>query len=120
MATILVVDDSRASRMLIKALLLDLAPGSTVIEASNADEALMCFAQQVPALAILDMNMPGRTGLELAEQINLQYPGSLMAMLTANIQDSTRIDAEKLGLHFFKKPVGEKVIDSILSLLKGA
>lgn len=120
MASILVVDDSRASRMLIKAVLLDLMPGADIAEAANADEALVAFSNNVPDLAVLDMNMPGRTGLELAEEINNLYPGSLMAMLTANIQDSTKADAEKLGVHFFKKPVNERVIKEIVGLLEGA
>jgi|SaaInlStandDraft_4_1057021.scaffolds.fasta_scaffold95908_2 CheY-like chemotaxis protein len=38
--TILIVDDSRVSRMMIKALLHDLSPGWQVLEAADAEEAL--------------------------------------------------------------------------------
>lgn len=120
MAKILIVDDSRASRMLIRAIILDKIPAADVYEAANADEALDLFASHVPDLAILDMNMPGITGMELAEILREKYPLAKLSMLTANIQASTQADAQQLGVSFFKKPVSESVISQILLLLERA
>ena len=102
---IFVVDDSRASRMLTLAIIKNELPDAKIFEASNGDEALVLLETIKPTLAILDMNMPGITGLELAEKIAVISPSTIRALLTANIQESTRSEAERIGVIFFKKPV---------------
>lgn len=114
---ILVVDDSRASRMLIVAIIKNELPNASIIEASNGDEAVVLMASNKPDLAILDMNMPGMTGLELAAKIADKSPATIRTLLTANIQESTRLEAEENGVRFFKKPVSERVLKEILHLL---
>jgi two-component system, chemotaxis family, chemotaxis protein CheY len=118
---ILIVDDSKVSRMLIRAIVAARRPEAVITEAGTADEANIQLESAPFDLAIFDMNMPGMSGLELAEHLNKS--GKLpahCAMLTANVQDSTRLRAESLGLKFFRKPVAEPVIDAILGLLEGA
>lgn len=115
--TIFVVDDSRASRMLTVAIIKNELPNALILEAGNGNEALALLDSNTPTLAILDMNMPGMTGLELAEQIAEKSPTTLRALLTANIQESTRAESERMNVRFFKKPVSERVIKEILSLL---
>jgi CheY-like chemotaxis protein len=114
---IFVVDDSRASRMLTVAIIKNELPDAQIFEASNGDEALALLETVKPTLAILDMNMPGITGLELAEKIAVISPSTIRALLTANIQESTRAEAERIGVIFFKKPVSERVLKEILLLL---
>jgi two-component system, chemotaxis family, chemotaxis protein CheY len=114
---IFVVDDSRASRMLTVAIIKNELPDAQIFEASNGDEALALLETTKPTLAILDMNMPGITGLELAEKIAVISPTTIRALLTANIQESTRAEAERIGVIFFKKPVSERVLKEILLLL---
>jgi len=114
---IFVVDDSRASRMLTLAIIKNELPDAQIFEASNGDEALALLETIKPTLAILDMNMPGITGLELAEKIAANSPATIRALLTANIQESTRAEAERIGVNFFKKPVSERVLKEILLLL---
>lgn len=115
--TILVVDDSRASRMLTLAIIKNELPDAQILEASNGEEALKLMESNQPSLAILDMNMPGITGLELAQKIAELSPATVRALLTANIQESTRLEAERNQVHFFKKPVSERVLKEILQLL---
>lgn len=115
--TVFVVDDSRASRMLIVAIIKNELPDARIFEAGNADETLALLETTQPTLTILDMNMPGMTGLELAEKIAERSPTTIRALLTANIQESTRIEAERIHVSFFKKPVSERVIKEILALL---
>ena len=114
---IFVVDDSRASRMLTLAIIKNELPDAKIFEASNGDEALVLLETIKPTLAILDMDMPGITGLELAEKIAVISPSTIRALLTANIQESTRAEAERIGVIFFKKPVSERVLKEILLLL---
>ena len=114
---IFVVDDSRASRMLTVAIIKNELPEALILEAGNGDDALVLLETTKPTLAILDMNMPGMSGLELAAKIAESSPATIRALLTANIQESTRAEAESIGVNFFKKPVSERVIKEILSLL---
>jgi two-component system, chemotaxis family, chemotaxis protein CheY len=114
---IFVVDDSRASRMLTIAIIKNELPDALILEAANADEALVLLESHTPTLAILDMNMPGITGLELAGKIAEITPTTIRALLTANIQESTRLESEKMNVRFFKKPISERVIKEILTLL---
>ena len=103
--------------MLTIAIIKNELPDALILEAGNADEALVLLESHTPTLTILDMNMPGITGLELAGKIAEKSPATIRALLTANIQESTRPEAEKIGVSFFKKPVSERVIKEILSLL---
>ena len=115
---ILLVDDSRVSRMLCGAIVRERRPDAILVEAGSGDEALTCIASLVPHLAVLDVNMPGMSGIELAERLRLSHPGMKLALLTANVQEAVQRRAAALGVHFFRKPIGETVIADILALLE--
>ena len=66
---ILVVDDSKLARMAVAKALSALHPDWTRVEAANADEALALAKTDSFDLAILDFNMPGRDGLQLAAEL---------------------------------------------------
>ncbi|MBS0347534.1 MAG: response regulator [Proteobacteria bacterium] len=116
-ATILLVDDSRASRMLCASVMRSLRPDLTLLEAGNGEAALELLTTTRPDLAVLDMNMPGISGLDLAEKIRTTHPDLTLALLTANVQESIQRRAAGLGVRFFRKPIGETVISDILQLL---
>ena len=115
--SILLVDDSRVSRMLAAGFIRERFPNASIQEAPDGMAALNLMMKETPDLAILDMNMPGLTGLEVAETALQDYPGIRLAILTANVQTSTREKAERLGIRFFGKPINEKVIGQILEIL---
>jgi len=114
---ILIVDDSRTSRMLATAFIKAQAPAATIREAASADDARDVLKTHTPALIILDMHMPGMSGLELAREIETTTPNAVRVLLTANIQDALKRQAEELRVHFFKKPISEQVISEILALV---
>ena len=116
-ATILLVDDSRASRMLCSSIIRSLRPGLQILEAGDGNDALSVLASQTPQLAVIDMNMPGMSGLELAEKLRTSHPDIRLALLTANVQESIQRRAAELGVHFFRKLITESVVASILGLL---
>ncbi|WP_374264640.1 response regulator transcription factor [Zoogloea sp.] len=115
--TILLVDDSRASRMLCASVIKNMRSDVAIVEAGDGESALERVAHQAPDLAVLDMNMPGTSGLELAEHLRARHPQLRLALLTANVQESVQRRAAALGVTFFRKPIGEAVIASILKLL---
>ena len=113
--TILIVDDSRVSRMMIKALLHDLSPGWQVLEAADAEEALKLTDTHKPDAFSLDFNMPGMDGLQLAQDIKSKVSSAKIALFTANIQKAIQEKGEQVGVSFIPKPVTE---DSIRVLVE--
>ena len=69
---ILVVDDSKAMRAIVKRALsgLDRVAGATIIEAVDGQEALGVVKAESPDLVLSDWNMPEMTGIELLQALN--------------------------------------------------
>jgi len=66
---ILVVDDDQTTRLLIADLVRHEIPGATVTCAGDGEEALQRVAKEHPALLILNIMMPGKTGVEVLAEV---------------------------------------------------
>ena len=117
MTAILIVDDSKLARIVMGKAISALEPDWTKLEAGNADEAQAVLESHHVDVLVLDFNMPGRNGLELAEQLRAQYPAMPIAIATANVQDEIVARARATGATFVPKPVTE---DGIRGFLSGA
>lgn len=111
---VLIVDDSRVSRMMIKARLQALRPDWECLEAASGDECLANLDRLAPDFISMDMNMPGLNGFDTAEQVLARAPSVRLAMLTANIQDSSQARAKALGIRFVRKPVTDASIQELV------
>lgn len=116
--TLLIVDDSRMSRMLIKALVAEMRPDWKILEAANGDEAVALAVEHQPAYISMDVNMPGISGLEAAGRIRIRQPEARIVLCTANIQESTREAAARVGLHFVAKPITAQSVASALAFFE--
>ncbi len=116
----MVVDDSRVSRMMIRAICLDRQPQWQVLEAANGQEALALAEAHRVDYASVDINMPGMDGLELAERLKTIHPEIRVCLLSANIQESSRLRAEAAGAGFVKKPINEHSIEQVMTFFRGA
>ena len=108
--TVLIVDDSALSRMMIRGHIEKMYPECVIQEAPNGDEAVKIAAQAAPQLITLDVNMPGMNSMEAAKQLHELCPAARMAVITANIQQSVRKKLQGLGILFLaviEKPVTE-------------
>jgi CheY-like chemotaxis protein len=112
--TVLVVDDSRMSRMMILRIIGEHYPEWQVLEAGSGDEALeVCEGQDIDIMT-LDMNMPGMNGLELGAQLRERFPDADISLVTANIQSAIKERARAAQIRFVPKPITE---DRILSYI---
>jgi len=113
--TILVVDDSLVSRMMIKTIIENHVAGVVIIEANSGAQALEKVASDSEInVAFVDFNMPGMTGLELISSLKDIITIPKIALLTANIQDEIRQQAHDAGVSFLNKPINEQVISTFL------
>ena len=70
----LIIDDERLARAEVRRLLDDFSWVKVVGEAENAEQALALIQSQQPDLLFLDVQMPGKTGFELIEEIRGEMP----------------------------------------------
>jgi CheY-like chemotaxis protein len=118
---VLVVDDSRTSRMLISAIILDAFPDIELLEAASAEEALVLLDEQIDDniietldIATVDLHMPGMNGLELADILRRRFPNARLGMLTSDTGEVLREAAEALGLSFLEKPINEQSVSNFI------
>lgn len=92
--TILVADDEPKIVAMIKAYLE--ASGFRVLEAFNGDDALAILLNKNPDCVILDINMPGMDGLEVARRLRRKLDTPVI-FLTARTDETDRIVGLELG-----------------------
>jgi DNA-binding NtrC family response regulator len=101
--TILVVDDDQAVRSVVSRKMQ--GDGYTCTTAADGREALDKTATQSFDVVLLDIKMPGPSGMEVLPQIVAQHPESCVIMITAVVDTQTAVEAMKLGaLDYVTKP----------------
>lgn len=101
--SIMLVDDSIVLRDRLAQAFQE--RGFRVEVASNYDEALTVFRQHPTDLAVVDLRMPGKTGLALVPQLKKICPETRVLILSGFGSISTAIDAVRLGAtNFLPKP----------------
>jgi DNA-binding NarL/FixJ family response regulator len=122
---ILIVDDSKLARMAVIKALNTHYPDWTRVEAANADDALDSMKQAASDVALLDFNMPGRDGLDLAAELRKLNPKMPVGVISANHQQEIVNRARALGASFLPKPLTDQALtkfldDAVLELGKAA
>jgi len=96
METVLVVDDSAVDRRLAGGLLAKL-PQLHIEYAADGLEALQRIEELTPDLVLTDLVMPGRTGLELVEEVQQRWPQMPVILMTNKGSEEVAIKALKAG-----------------------
>ncbi|HTZ71598.1 MAG TPA: response regulator [Acetobacteraceae bacterium] len=113
--TVLIVDDSKLARIVTGKKLAALQPEWRRLEASNADEAMAMVRESPVDVALVDYNMPGRNGLELAAELRALWPTMPIAVTTANVQDEIIANTRAVNAVFVAKPVTEEGLSSFVA-----
>jgi two-component system KDP operon response regulator KdpE len=82
--TILVVDDEPQIRRVLRATLS--SNGYEVIEAKSGQEAIEMVVTERPELILLDVNMPGMSGLEACNKIRMSFDGPIIMVTVRNAE----------------------------------
>jgi DNA-binding NtrC family response regulator len=116
MSKILIVDDDIAS---CRTLQLHLrSQGHDVVTANSVDEGLETAQRQNPELVILDIRMPGRSGLEGLPDFKQLHPNACVIMITAFHDMESTIEAMQRGADdYIHKPIDIDELESAISKL---
>jgi len=119
MPKIMIVDDAAFMRMMIKENLKKTG-FSDFVEAGNGEEAVSLFSETQPDLVLLDITMPVKDGLSALQEIRENDPDARVVMCSAMGQESTVIEAVRLGaLDFIVKPFkGDRLVQTVRNLLE--
>lgn len=97
MLKILLVDDHEFVRLGINALLSRYPQFEVVAEASTGPEAIQQAIQHRPDVIIMDIRLPGKSGIEATREITQQLPETKVIMLTSFAEDDLLFDAIVAG-----------------------
>jgi len=116
--SLLLVDDDPAFRSVLARALT--RRGYAVTCAADVAEALELAAAQPPEYAVVDLKMPGESGLTLIERLMALDPGTRIVMLTGYASIATAVEAIKLGAtHYLAKPADADEIVAALDRIEG-
>lgn len=111
MQSILLVDDEEHFRSRLARAFVN--RGYTVLQAANVDEALEKIRESCPAWVLVDLKMPGKSGLDLLREARALQPELKIVVLTGYGSIATATEAVKLGAHYYlPKPAD---VDDILN-----
>jgi CheY-like chemotaxis protein len=115
---VLICDNEETLRVLVRAAL---EGGEYEIhEARDGDESVEFARELEPDLIVLDMMMPGRTGLEVLTELRREprFAETAVIMLTARAQVADRLAAEDAGVdRFLPKPFSPLELETLVSEL---
>jgi two-component system chemotaxis response regulator CheY len=114
--TILIVDDSKAMRLIVRRTLRQAGFGEfEVQEAANGVEALEAIGKAPPTLVISDWNMPEMSGIELLRELNARKAGVRFGFVTTEGTSDMRAMADEAGaLFLIAKPFTPEQFESTL------
>ena len=111
--TVLIVDDEKVVRKLLISNLS--VAGFSCLEAASGAEALEQLKSHEVSVALLDVNMPNMSGIELLNIMMKSYPEIAVLMITAVSNSDTAIDCMRQGAYdYIIKPFkNERLIDAV-------
>lgn len=119
MARILLVDDSKMSRKMLRTILEGM--GHEIAgEATDGEEGLALYKETNPDIVTMDVTMPKMDGIECLKEIKAYNKKAKVIMITAAGQSSKLVEALKLGAEeFICKPYEpEQIINAIREVEK--
>ena len=118
---IVLVDDHEVVRLGLRVLLEQSDHFEVVGEANNAKEAVEIAGKFRPDIVLMDIRLPGASGIEACEEITQLYPEVRVVMLTSYAEDEMLFSAIRAGAsgYLLKQINSEDLIRSLESVRRG-
>ena len=118
---ILITEDHAVVRQGLKLILADHFKNAVFGEARNATEALACVWKQKWDVVLLDITMPGRSGLEVLKEIKHSRPRLPVLILSMHPEDQFAVRLLKAGAagYLTKESAGEELVGAIKKVVGG-
>lgn len=116
---VVLVDDHEVVRLGLLTLLEDLSWIEVVAEAGTASEAVTAVAQTDPDVVVMDIRMPGQSGIEACQEITTRWPDTHVIMLTSYVEDELIFKAIQAGASgYVLKQVGNRPLREALDAVR--
>jgi DNA-binding NarL/FixJ family response regulator len=117
---VLLVDDHPVVRKGMKAILTDGLPGVVVGEAGGGDEALPLLSDGWDVI-VLDLAMPGRSGIELLVEIKHRHPKLPVLIMSLHGEEQFAVRALKAGAagYLSKAAAPENLVSAVTKVARG-
>jgi len=118
---IILVDDHEVVRLGLKALLERHPHFEVVGEAASSREAIELVNNIQPDVVVMDIRLPGTSGIEACEEITRRYPSTKVIMLTSYAEDEMLFSAIRAGAsgYILKQIGGEDLIRALEAVGRG-
>lgn len=118
---ILLVDDHEVVRLGLKALLGHHSQFDVVGEAVNAKESVEQVERLRPDIVLMDIRLPGASGIEACEEITHKFPETRVVMLTSYAEDEMLFSAIRAGAsgYVLKQIAGDDLIRALEAVGRG-
>ncbi len=119
--TVIVADDHTILRTSIALFLDDQEDIQVLGEAATGEEVLQLCQQNPPDLLLLDLNMPGKSGLDVLPQIRRMHPKTRVLVLTGRTEDAYIMRALQAGAHGYllKTSSQEELLECVRKVAAG-
>lgn len=98
---VFIVDDSAAIRARLTEMLSTMAQVRVVGEAESAREAVAGILRAKPDSVLLDLNLMGRTGIDVMRSVRPKVPGIVFVVLTNHAEPQYRRVCTEAGASYF-------------------
>lgn len=118
---VLIVDDHAIVRRGLRALLSDEFPGAAFGEAADARQALEQLRGNAWDVALLDITLPGKSGLDLLKEVHAEWPTLPVLILSGHLEDHFAVRALKAGAggYMTKESAPEELAKAVHKILAG-
>lgn len=118
---ILIVDDHPIVRRGVKETLVEAFPGAIIGEASDSNEGMERVWKDRWDVAVLDVSMPGRSGLEILKVIKQSQPKLPVLIMSVHPEDQFAVRVLQNGAagYLTKSALGTELVTAVKKLLEG-
>jgi DNA-binding NarL/FixJ family response regulator len=122
MVRVFIAEDQELVRLGLKAALPRAGPIEIVGEADNGADAIAQVIEQQPSVVLVDIDLPGKNGIETTRCIKQQLPDTRVVIFTGHTDDERLFDAIEAGADAYvvKSSDMENLVLAIRAVLSGA